>query len=334
MIKVSAPGKVHLLGEHVVVYGKPAILATINLRVTVTLKPLASVIARNAVTKQSRSEQIPTKIASLNARNDNAEEIQKVIEPIIKRHLKIKTIPPYQLNISSQIPIGAGLGSSAAVSAAYIAALLSFLKVKWDLNLINTLAYEAEKVFHGNPSGGDNSTVCFGGLVWFRKETPNLRIIQPLQFTIPSRMARNFILINTGTPTESTKDMVEAVKKLYDNQPKLVGKFLEDQETLVRQLLPVIKESKEGELIRIISDGEKNLESIGVVSSSAKSIIRKIEKVGGAAKICGAGGKTKATGILLAYHPKKLVVEKIAKDENLPYFSTTLGVEGVKMEKA
>ena len=38
MIKFSAPGKIHLLGEHAVVYGKPAILATLNLRIFVTVE--------------------------------------------------------------------------------------------------------------------------------------------------------------------------------------------------------------------------------------------------------------------------------------------------------
>ncbi len=38
-IKVSAPGKIHLMGEHSVVYGKPALLAAINKRVFVELVP-------------------------------------------------------------------------------------------------------------------------------------------------------------------------------------------------------------------------------------------------------------------------------------------------------
>ncbi len=315
MIKVSAPGKIHLLGEHAVVYGKPALLATVNLRVTV------SVIARSKATRQSTSED-----RHANARDDEIHNLAKIIESIVKKYLKIKQIPPYSLEISSQIPIGAGLGSSAAISAAYIAALLTFLKVKWDLNLINELTYEAEKVFHGNPSGGDNSTVVFGGLIWFRKESPNLRIIQPIPFTIPKKLSKNFVLINTGKPKETTKQMVEMVS----TKPK---KIFDHQEQLVKELLLTIQNGDENQLISIIRAGEKNLEVIGVVSPSVKSIIRKIEKAGGAAKICGAGGKTKATGILLAYHPKKAVIEKIAKAENLPYFSTSLGVEGVKIEE-
>jgi len=156
MIQFSAPGKIHLLGEHAVVFDKPALLTTVNLRATVTLRP---VIARSERTKQSSSDTFPTKIASLIARNDIINKLQKTIEPIIKKHLKIQIIPPYQAEVSSQIPLGCGLGSSAAISAAYIASLLSFLKVSWDLELINKLTYEAEKVFHGNPSGADNSAV-------------------------------------------------------------------------------------------------------------------------------------------------------------------------------
>lgn len=303
MIKVSAPGKIHLLGEHAVVYGKPAILTTVDLRVLVTI-----------------------------SKGQNNNSLKKIIEPIIKKHFKIKKIPSYNLTISSQLPIGAGLGSSAAVSASYIGALLSFLRVTWDLNLINKLAFEAEKIFHGNPSGGDNSTVCFGGLIWFRKEDPNLKIIQPLNFTIPSKLAKNFILINTGRPKETTLEMVKMVSAKCKVQSVKCKKIFDHQEQLVKELLSALKNTDSKELIRIIREGEKNLESIGVVSKSSSELIRKIENLGGAAKICGAGGKTGPTGIVLAYHPDKSTIKKLAKLYQLPYFSTTLGVAGVRQE--
>lgn len=306
-ITVSAPAKVHLLGEHSVVYGKPAILTSVGLRIFVTI---------------SQGRTVPEELRKL----------QKIIERTVKKELKLKKVPLYSLEIKSDIPQGSGLGSSAAVSTAYIGALLSYLRVSWDLNLINRLAYEAEKVFHGNPSGGDNSTVTFGGLVWFRKEDPSLRLVQPISFTIPQKFARNFVLIYTGKPKESTKDIVFSVKELLDRKPKLVNKFLIDQEILVKHLLIALKTSDQKQLINIIRQGEANLESIGVVSKLSAEIIRKIEKRGGAAKICGAGGKTAATGVLLCYHKDKKVVERIAKSYNLPYFSAKLGVEGVRKE--
>jgi len=312
MIKISAPGKIHLLGEHAVVYGKPALLAAVDLRVTVHL----------------RGEKMRLHLGG-------GANLAKIIEPIIKKQLKIKQIPPYKLEISSQIPVGAGLGSSAAVSAACIAALLSFLKVKWDLELINRLAFEAEKVFHGNPSGGDNTAVVYGGLIWYQKN----KGVQPLKFPISPRLTRNFILINTGKPKETTKQMVEMVaeksslrRQSYGASATRFKKIFDDQEQLVKELVTVLKDGNEMKLIQIIKAGERNLEAIGVVSPSVKSIIRKIENAGGAAKICGAGGKTKATGVLLAYYKDGKELEKIAKSLNLPFFKVALGVEGLKNE--
>lgn len=304
----SAPGKVHLLGEHSVVYGKPALLATVGLRVTVTIKPITynDTIVHMYV------------------------KVKNALELIIKKHLKIETIPPYQLIIDSQIPLGCGLGSSAAISAAYIAALLTFLKAKWDLNLINQLTFEAEKVFHGNPSGADNSTIVFGGLIWFRKETENLNLIQPLNI-IFSR-SRNFVLINTGKPKESTKEMVGMVNSKIKNQKSKFKRLFDDQEQLTKKLSQILQKADEKELIRIIKAGERNLESIGVVSKQAISIIRKIEESGGAAKICGGGGITGPTGVLLCYHSKPKIIQQIAKSLNLDYFNTALGMEGLRRE--
>lgn len=306
MIKVSAPGKIHLLGEHAVVYGKPAILATVDLRITVTISPSNTTII-----------------------NTEFKDLPKIIESIVKKELKITKIPPYNLTISSDLPVGSGLGSSAAISAAYIAALLSFLKVKWDLDLVNNLTFEAEKVFHGNPSGADNSTIVYGGLMWYRKESPDLKIIQQLPFSIPTKLANNFVFINTGAPKKTTKQMINITQALFDKKPKLQERFLTTQEQLVRQLLIAIKDANEEELIRITRAGEKNLETIGVVSSLVKPIIRQIESIGGAAKICGAGGKTGPTGVLLAYHKDKSKLENLAKSLNLQFFSAALGVKGL-----
>jgi mevalonate kinase len=107
---------------------------------------------------------------------------------------------------------------------------------------------------------------------------------------------------------------------------------LEDQERLTRDLLGAIKNADEEALVNIIRAGEKNLETIGVVSSSAKQLIRDIEKAGGAAKICGAGGASKGSGIILAYNSNKKVLELLAKTKKMPYYTVVLGGEGLKIE--
>ncbi len=126
--------------------------------------------------------------------------------------------------------------------------------------------------------------------------------------------------------------MVDMVGTLAERKPRLVNKFLESQENLTKQLLLTIESGDEKQLMKIIRQGEANLEQIGVVSKSAQEIIRKIERKKGAAKISGAGGKTASSGILLCYHKERQVIEKIAKAYGLPHFSVALGVEGVKKE--
>ena len=168
--------------------------------------------------------------------------------------------------------------------------------------------------------------------MWYRKETPDLKIIQKLPFSIPAKLSKNFILINTGTPKETTKQMITKITALFDQKPNLKSHFLKSQEKLVRELLSAIKDANEKEVIRIIKEGEKNLESIGVCSPTVAKIIRKIEAAGGAAKICGAGATQGSTGVLLCYHQDRKVIEKIASENKLNYFSVKLGVEGVKQE--
>lgn len=276
MIKFSAPGKIHLLGEHSVVYGKPAILAAINLRVAISIT--------KGINKLPQS--------------------LKPVEKIIKDRFQLKTLPPYLIKIDSQIPIGAGLGSSASISAVYIAALLSFLKIKWDLKLINDLAFEAEKVFHGNPSGGDNTTVVHGGLIWFEKGKTFIPLFSKI---------KDFFLIDSGKPIETTKQMIEIAK------PKIKS-ILDSQEQLVKKLAIALRTGDEDKLIQIIRAGEENLEKIGVVGRKAKKIIREVEKSGGAAKILGGGGFKEGSGMILCYHGDNQGEE------------ITIGTEGLRRE--
>ncbi|MBU4099473.1 mevalonate kinase, partial [Patescibacteria group bacterium] len=155
-ITVSAPGKLILLGEHAVVYGKPAIIVSVAKRCFVTLTP------RNDKTIKIVSE--------------NQDQVLDYPEFIISKTLEYfhkKLTLGFDLSINSQIPINGGMGSSSALAVSIAGAVSLFLGQKFDKEKINAIAYLAEQKKHGNPSGGDNSTCCFGGLVWFRKETPD-----------------------------------------------------------------------------------------------------------------------------------------------------------------
>lgn len=309
MITISTPAKIHLMGEHAVVYGKPALLSAINLRIKLNIFP---------------SQKTPQL-------EGNALVLKDTIENLIKQRFKIKKIPTYDIKIDSQIPMGSGLGSSAAISASFVAALLSFLKIDWDLNLVNTLAYEGEKIFHGNPAGADNSTVVFGGLLFYRKEFEFLKSITRLDLAVDPKI-KPFFLINSGDSTETTKQMVEKVKLKKDKAPKLIEEIFADQEQQTKNLVWGLKDGDEKLVIKTIQNGQKNLEKLGVVGKKAQAIIRQIETIGGAAKISGGGGYKTGSGLLVCYHPTPEKLKKLATKNHWEIIKIQLGEEGLKRE--
>jgi len=291
MITVSVPGKVHLMGEHAVVYGKPALLAAINRRLTVTVTDGDS----------------------------NTNGYVADILGIVQKHFG--TTRAVHITIDSDIPAGYHLGSSAAVAVGVIGAVSYFLKKIWNPTLINQLAYEAEKLQHGNPSGADNTAVTFGGLIWYRKELEFLKNIWQLPLNLPAAL-NHFSLIDTGRPKENTGEMVAYVRQQFTIRASQFEKLFDENEEQTKRTTVALKEGDEKALIDAIQKGEQTLEGMGVVSKKVIPLIRSIEKAGGAAKILGGGGRADGVGYLLCYSHR-------SPAGSIPIL---LGEEGVRLE--
>ena len=349
-IKVWVLGKIHLLGEHAVVYNKPAIIAAVGKRCFVEITPRTDgkIIVKSQNYKKEITVGFKDVIAKFEkAQNDwetysenNDVNLLKSITkdaldyPLIiigqfLNYYKLNSLNSFELTIDSQIPIGSGMGSSGALSVSIIGALSLFTDKPFDKEIINKIAFLAEQKKHGKPSGGDNTTSCFGGLAWFKKDEG----LKHLDISLQKDITENFYIINTGTPEETTGEMVSLVRGLVAEKPEYTEKIFNDQEKLVNDLLSVLETSNGDEIIKIIKLGEQNLEKLGVVSPFAKKIIRDVERSGGAAKICGAGGKTKATGIILIYHQNLKNLQKVLKSEDLEFSQISLGEEGVRIEE-
>lgn len=312
-VTVSAPGKVHLSGEHAVVYGRPAVLAAVDLRLTVT----AESGGRSLV---------------IAAPEDHAY-VRQAVENTAG-HFGIAKPPGMHISIVSDIPVGYHLGSSAAVAVAVTGAVSYLLKRVFDPDRINRIAYETEKGKHGNPSGGDNTAVTFGGFIWYRKELEFLKTLWQLPFRLPPHLA-HFHLLDTGRPKESTRDMVAYVGAKYNlpsgGQRAKFRKLFDLNEQATKRLAVSLKSGNEKELLESIREGERTLEGMGVVSNRAKKIITRVEDAGGAAKILGGGGRKDGVGFLLAYHRDTQALQA-AVGKEVPVKTVTLGCEGVKLE--
>lgn len=270
MITVSVPGKVILMGDHAVVYGKPGLIAAINKRLFVEVSE---------------------------GKGKHSKYLLHILT-IIKNHLHLRSLPDLRIRIHSEIPEGYHLGSSAALAVATIGATMYLFRRVWNPTTINQLAYEADKYIHKTPSGVDNTAITFGGFLWYRKELEFLRSFWQLPVRLPPNL-NHFTLIDTDRPKENTGELVAFVKTQKNLQA-----FLNENEIQTKRLATALREGDEKTFIDAIRKGQRSLESIGIVSKKVIPIIRSIEESGGAAKILGGGGRREGVGYLLCYSRK------------------------------
>lgn len=177
-IKATAPGKIILFGEHSVVYGQPAIAV-----------PISQVQATCTVRDNSAGHGILLNAPDIDRREYlSAEGNDDPLAWVVYRTLDALGIPAPKLEITvtSTIPIACGLGSGAAISAAIIRALGKFFRRPFDAQTISDIAFEVEKIYHGTPSGIDNTVVAFARPIFFITGKPieRLTVGAPLTFVI------------------------------------------------------------------------------------------------------------------------------------------------------
>ena len=291
VVQASAPAKVILFGEHAVVYGYPAIAVALNLRAKVS----ASLIEQNTSSNDSylyliaKDYNIERKIGVSNQeefqRLTNTEK--KVIEPFLTLikvfQQKFETLFSVKIEVTSSIPKGAGLGSSAAVSVATSTALSELLGIDLSLAEISALAYEAEKVLHGTPSGIDNTTATYGaGLIYEKGSFTPIELPE-----IP------LIIGNTGVERQ-TRKLVGYVRYLHDKYPEIVSPILEQMGKITREAISILKNNDNLDLQRLgelMNINHGLLSAVGVSSLELDVLVNEARKHGAlGAKLTGAGG--------------------------------------------
>jgi len=282
-IIVSVPGKIILAGEHSVVYEKPAIVASVNRRITVTL-----------------SWRDDKKIVIKDKHKD-----LKLAEWVVKRCLKEVGREGVEIEINSNIPVGSGMGSSAALATGVVWAMMKDKSQRVKDELVKL----GEDRQHGKSSGVDQTIVREGGVLKFQNGKGFGKFeVRNLEFP-------GFVLIDSGKPLESTGEMVEKVSK---------GSFGKEFERM--------GEIANNWKVFLIKENQRLLEQIGVVGEKARKMVREIERIGGMAKVCGAGGVKQGSGVILGVHDKIECLKQLARKNSWPWFQVSLGVKGVRYE--
>ena len=307
--KASAPGKVILFGEHFVVYGVKAILCSINKRVTVTAEKTSE-----------RKISINSEIGSLILEpNKLISEINSPLKPFY--YLANKAIKNQdagiEIKIKSEIPLGAGLGSSSACCVAGAAAIF---KLFGDVSKekILELAIEAERTIFENTSGADCTVCTYGGIIEYGKKQGFKKIEDEPNFQL---------VIANSNIEHSTESMVSGVKTFVIKNKEKFSKLLNQESKLVEDVLKLLKENNPEELGEKINQNQKYLEAIGISNNQLKKMTEIGQKTAFGAKITGSGGG----GCIFALANESNVEQSLKefKDKNFECFSAEIDFKGL-----
>jgi len=323
-VVASAPAKIILFGEHFVVYGEPAIVVAINRRARATAERRQDNRLRFHSANLSTAcyfengvfkvEQGDVKEARL-----KFEPVKLAVEKVLLRYGKNVGL---DVEINSTIPVGAGLGSSAAVVTSVAAAVGALLELKLSKEDIFRIAYDAEKAVHGNPSGVDPAIATFGGTLLFQIDTG----FKPVEVNsdIP------LVVGDTGV-ARSTRVQVEKVREIMDSYPQIAGSLRKAAREIVLRAVTALKENDLETLGTLMNINHALLYGVGVSDESLEWLTSAARKAGAlGAKLTGAGGG----GCMIALaKAEKLdnVSEAIMRAGGSPFVAKKTD-EGVKIE--
>nr|APU50938.1 mevalonate kinase [Phlomoides umbrosa] len=378
-VRARAPGKIILAGEHAVVHGSTAVAAAIDLYTYVSLRfptpeenddalifhlkdldleftwPVGKIKevlpdqgSHAASSPLSCSFEATKAIASLvEEQNIPEDKIGLVagVSAFLWLYTSIHGYKPAKAVVTSELPLGSGLGSSAALCVALSAALLAlsdsvkldFSHQGWqvfgdsELELVNKWAFEGEKMIHGKPSGIDNTVSTYGNMIKFRSgELTRIRTNMPLKMLITNtKVGRN------------TKALVAGVSERAVRHPSAMTSVFNAVDSISKEVADIIQSpvsddlaitEKEEKLEELMEMSQGLLQCMGVSHASIENVIRTTLKYKLSTKLTGAGGG----GCVLTLLPTLLsgtVVDKVIADLEACGFQCLIaGIGGRGME--
>ncbi|WP_227376106.1 mevalonate kinase [Haladaptatus halobius] len=327
MIVSSAPGKVYLFGEHAVVYGEPAVPCAIERRATVTvesrdddrLRVNAKDLSLNGFTVEysGGTDETP----DVNVSESLVRAGVGYIDASIEQARDATDTPDagFDITVESDIPLGAGLGSSAAVTVATIDAASRELGVELPTDEIADRAYRAElAVQDGEASRADTFCSATGGAV--RVEGDDCRAIEAPDLPI---------VVGFDGGAGDTGKLVAGVRALREKY-EFATDTVESVGDIVRRGERVLAEGDVDELGRLMDFNHGLLEALGVSSRSLDNMVWAARDAGAlGAKLTGAGGG----GCIVALDPTdetKTALRFTPGCEDA--FRAELDTEGVRVE--
>lgn len=333
-MKVLAPGKLILSGEHAVVYGKPALAMAVNRYTTTTATPQLlpfisfdlSDLAHESRFSLSALDHLKKRIKEKYKRFVQGDfKIRDVLRQPVElaqfafslffETLNLKLTQGIKIHVQSDIPMGCGMGSSAATILSIVHAIANHLRLDLSPDIFYRLGLEAENAQHGFSSGLDLRVSLYGGCLFIKDGHIYSRAVPNLPM----------YLVNTGLPETSTGECVQAVAHHFKTSG--IG---DDFAAITEAMDEALQTNQCDAMMQMMTANHELLVKIGVVPQAVQNFIKEIQLTGGAAKICGAGAVAgDKAGVVLVMTEDELTLKEICARHHyniLPIAGVSRGV--------
>jgi len=256
----SAPGKIYFFGEHAVVYGEKAIACAVDLRTRVSVQPSGGHVISSSM---------------------GTTGLDTVIHPYVTqciREMEQYITGGVKVDITSDLAVGSGLGSSAAVTIATLRALSVQFDTGHTLDEIATIGHAIEGKVQGAASPTDTFVSTMGGMV-----------------TIPGRNKLSLpecpIVIGYTGIFSSTRELVANVRSLKEDYPVTIDPIIRTIGSLSGYGEVLIEDRDYIALGSLMNINHGLLDALGVGSLELSNLVWAARKAGAwGAKTTGAGG--------------------------------------------
>ncbi len=276
-ITASAPGKLILLGEHAVVYGRPCLVTAVG-RWQATISPATDDLLHVTAPDVGLFDcAIP--LTSLEGVPAGARFIVAAVPEFSRQHggrggLRVST--------SSHFSSRYGLGSSAAVTVAVLQALAAWQGLPLTERELFELGRRAVLAVQGVGSGFDVAAAVYGGTLYF---AANGQTIEPLAVgDLPLVVGYSGVKADTST-------LVRGVAARRAAAPEDTDRLFDESAVLVEAGRQALQASDFATLGSLFDQAQELLAPLGASTPRLETLIAAARE-GGAwgAKLSGAGG--------------------------------------------
>lgn len=282
----QACGKVILLGEHAVVYDRHALALPLPAAVTAEIGP-RDLGVRLAIPEWNIEQAWGT--------DDIVPRGAGAVVALIMNELGVAD-RGFDIHVQSRIPIGMGLGSSAAFAVAVIRAFDALMGMNLANLEIDRLAFRCEGLTHGTPSGIDNNIATFGEAVLYSRGSGTRT--KPLELTEWPPL----VIASSGAG-RITRDLVAGVRARFSENEALYSTIFNEIDEISVAGAEALRQRDYPQLGTLMNVCHGLLNAIGVSTPELEAMLGIARDAGAVgAKLTGAGGG----GSIVALCPGKM----------------------------